>query len=74
MTEAQAKVLVVIKNYWNEKGFSPSFAELQKEMGYKTLSVVHKHCMQLKKRGFITHMPEAQRSIELTDKGARYAA
>tara|TARA_R100000654_G_scaffold68012_1_gene96734 strand:- start:352 stop:603 length:252 start_codon:yes stop_codon:yes gene_type:complete len=71
MTNAQAKVLKVIQNHWIEKGAAPSFAELQKNLGYKTLSAVHKHCMQLKKRGLISHEPDTQRSIYMTDLGEK---
>jgi len=74
MTKAQAEVLKVIQKFWNEHGYSPSFAELQSILGYKTLSAVHKHCMQLKKRGYINHEVDSRRSIELTDKGMKYAA
>ncbi len=71
MTEAQAKVLRNIQNHWIEKGNAPSFAELQKNLGYKTLSAVHKHCIQLKKRGLITHEPDTQRSIFMTEQGEK---
>ena len=74
MTKAQSNVLKEIKSFWNDNGYSPSFVELQIKLGYKSLSGVHKHCMQLVKRGYITHMPYAQRSIELTQKGTSYVA
>jgi|TARA_E500000318_G_scaffold51254_1_gene47966 SOS-response transcriptional repressor LexA len=72
MTPKQAKVLVALKDYWNENQYAPTYSEMAKVLKYKTANVVSNMVFQLAKKGYVTVLPNTARSIEITQKGKEY--
>lgn len=72
MTPQQSKVLIFIKDYWMKNNYAPSYQDIMEKLNYKSSMVVNRHVYALAERGYITHLPRKRRSIELTQKGAKY--
>lgn len=72
LTPAQIDCLYAIHKWFaKEKRFAPSFADLQKAMGYSSPSAVGRLLHKIEEQGYIT-MNGGSRSIALTDKGMKY--
>jgi len=66
LTPAQKKVFEFIRDYIGLNGFSPSFEEVRKHMGFKSLNSVAKHLKQLEQRGYIsTPAKNQKRALDL---------
>jgi SOS-response transcriptional repressor LexA len=64
MTQPQARVLRFISDFVAAHGFGPSYREIAKEIGAASISTVHRHVTQLRKRGLIKG-PSGARRYEL---------
>lgn len=63
MTRREKDLLDFIKAYWSEKGYSPSFKEMQEGLGLKSRSSIHRLIQGLVLRGHIERIPYRARSI-----------
>ena len=52
-------------------GYSPSFEEIARGMGLKSLATVHKHITNLEKKGMLDRVHNRSRSIDVLPPGAR---
>ena len=52
----------------DEKGYSPSLMEIGRNFGLSSVATVHKHVENLKKKGFVQKVWNANRSLDLTEK------
>jgi len=74
LTKRQKQVLDFLKDFIDEKGYSPSFEEIaeglrDKRFGGKkltSLATVHKHVATLERKGFLRRGYNRSRSIEVT--------
>lgn len=53
LTPAQEKVYRFVRNYLQQKGYSPSYEEIRQHLGFQSLNAVFKHIKQLEKRGYL---------------------
>ncbi len=53
LTEKQKRVYDFLKSYLEEKGLPPSYEEIRRGLGFRSLNSVAKHLKQLEKRGFL---------------------
>ena len=65
MTPRQAETLDFIKGYIAERGYSPSYSEIQKHLGLRSTSGVARIVASLEARGHITRSYGNGRCIEL---------
>jgi len=66
LTPTQAKVLGAIRELsGREDGVAPSFREIMKRAGMKSVSQVHYTVRCLKERGHVNFAPKGKRSISL---------
>tara|TARA_R100000353_G_scaffold55721_2_gene44416 strand:- start:1330 stop:1551 length:222 start_codon:yes stop_codon:yes gene_type:complete len=72
MTPKQSEVMKFVNKYWNDKGYSPSLREVQEGLEIKNLRSVHLFIDGLEKRGYLTKIKHAHRSIEPTAKGKAF--
>ena len=52
-------------------GYSPSFEEIARGMGLKSLATVHKHITNLEKKGLLDRVHNRSRSIDVLPPGSR---
>ena len=66
LTVKQHKCLTIIQEYQAASGgFSPSLDEIAKAMDDISVAMAKKYLVKLQRRGWITWLPGAQRSITL---------
>jgi repressor LexA len=70
MTKRQKICLDMIRAYWGEHGFAPSFEDLRVALGAKSKSSVANLIAKLESRGHITRTPNLARSIQVVDRAA----
>jgi repressor LexA len=68
LTKRQKEILDFITRFVDEKGYSPSLVEIGENFGLSSVATVHKHVENLQKKGFVTRIWNANRSLDLTDK------
>lgn len=73
LTRRQKQVLDVIERFINRHGYSPSFQEIKKSLGIRSLATVHKHVENLERKGFIRRGYNRSRSIDVLQSGRRPA-
>ncbi|MFZ2446107.1 MAG: transcriptional repressor LexA [Syntrophobacteraceae bacterium] len=66
LTPAQEKVFEFIRDHIDRNGYSPSFEEVRRHMGFQSLNAVSKHLKQIERRGYIS-IPEKnqKRALDL---------
>ena len=67
MTRKQAELRTYIKNYINDNGYSPSYAEMMVGIGLKSKSGIHRLVEGLVKQGKIKRVKFIHRSIEIAN-------
>jgi len=67
VTKRQQDLLVFLRRYIGEHGYSPSFDEIKDELGLASKSGVHRLVNGLKDRGFIRVLHGQSRSIRLRE-------
>ncbi len=65
LTLTQRKTHEFIKEYFSEKGYSPTSAEIAKGIGIKSRGVVHRYLKALAEAGHIALTPNRHRNIRL---------
>lgn len=63
LTLKQRKILEFIVDYFKTKGVPPSFREIAKFFGYKSLRTVYDHIRALEKKGFLIRDTKKSRSV-----------
>ena len=65
LTKRQYQLLMLIEKRLRESGVSPSFEEMKQEIGLKSKSGIHRLISGLEERGFIRHLPNRARALEV---------
>ena len=71
VTRRQKEVLDFLETFVNRNGYSPSFEEIARGMGLKSLATVHKHITNLEKKGMLDRVHNRSRSIDVLPPGSR---
>jgi SOS-response transcriptional repressor LexA len=66
LTENQNKTLLFIIHFMEKRGYPPTIAEVQKELGFSNPGIVFKILTSLGRKGYITRHKGEHRSIRLT--------
>ena len=66
LTKRQKEILDFITRFLDEKGYSPSLMEIGANFGLSSVATVHKHVDNLRKKGLVRKVWNANRSLELT--------
>lgn len=73
LTKRQLDLLVFLKNYISDHGYSPNYDEICVGIGIVSKGSAHKHILHLTDRGFTVSLPHKARSIALTEAGLAVA-
>jgi len=65
ITRRQRQVYDFISEFVQRKSYSPSYEEIRKGLGLRSLATVHKHISNLEKKGLLTRGYNRSRSIDL---------
>jgi len=65
LTKRQRQILDFINGFISRQGYAPSLEEIGKRFGLSSLATVHKHLVNLEKKGVINRAWNRSRSIEL---------
>ncbi len=65
-TERQARILEVIRDFTDERGYPPSVREIGERVGLSSSSTVQSHLRSLEKRGLIHRDPTKPRALITT--------
>ncbi len=71
VTRRQKEVIDFLETFVSRNGYSPSFDEIARGMGLKSLATVHKHITNLEKKGLLDRVHNRSRSIDLLPPGTR---
>ena len=71
VTRMQKEVLDFLESFVTRNGYSPSFEEIARGMGLKSLATVHKHITNLEKKGMLDRVHNRSRSIDVLPPGSR---
>jgi len=71
VTRRQKEVLDFLESFVARKGYSPSFEEIARGLGLKSLATVHKHITNLEKKGMLDRTHNRSRSIDVLPPGSR---
>ncbi len=64
-TKKQREMLVFIENFISGHGYGPSYREIQKGLGYKSVATVAEHVNNLIARGHLVKRDKSARSLEV---------
>ena len=67
LTKKQLAVLDFLQDFTEEKGYSPSYREIQAGLGLSSVSAVAEHIDNLVEKGVLKKVPGAARSLEILD-------
>src|SRR5882672_2210363 len=67
LSKRQRETLDAITRFIAEKQHSPSFEEIGRLIGLRSVSTVYKHVGQLHAKGYINHRPGHARSISIVE-------
>ena len=67
LTKKQLAVLDYLQDFTEEKGYSPSYREIQAGLGLSSVSAVAEHVDNLVTKGVLKKVPGAARSLEILD-------
>ena len=67
ITKKQQAVLDFWQDFTEEKGYSPSYREIQAGLGLSSVSAVAEHIDNMVARGILKKVPGAARSLEILD-------
>jgi repressor LexA len=74
LTKRQREILNFIEGFIETSGYSPSFEEIAKFFGYRSLATVHEHLSNLERKGYIRKNYNESRSVEPLEPQRRSAA
>ena len=69
LTNRQAQVLDLIKQYIADTGYPPTRADIARELGFKSPNAAEEHLKALARKGAIEMIPGTSRGIRLPDDG-----
>lgn len=64
LTKRQREILDFIDSFIQNQGYSPSFEEIARFFGYRSLATVHEHLSNLERKGYIRRNYNESRSVE----------
>ena len=67
ITKKQQAVLDFLEDFTEEKGYSPSYREIQAGLGLSSVSAVAEHIDNMVEKGILKKVPGAARSLEVLD-------
>ncbi len=67
ITKKQLALLDFLQDFTEEKGYSPSYREIQAGLGLSSVSAVAEHIDNLVSKGALRRVPGAARSLEILD-------
>ena len=68
LTKKQAQIFKFVTQHINEKGYAPSLKEIAGHLGVSSVGSLHKHIVQLQRKGYINRRWNRSRSIELVQE------
>jgi repressor LexA len=71
VTRRQKEILDFLESFVARNGYSPSFEEIARGMGLKSLATVHKHITNLEKKEMLDRVHNRSRSIDVLPPGSR---
>jgi len=71
VTRRQKEILDFLESFVARNGYSPSFEEIARGIGLKSLATVHKHITNLEKKGLLDRVHNRSRSIDVVPPGTR---
>ncbi|MGA9070799.1 MAG: transcriptional repressor LexA [Terracidiphilus sp.] len=71
VTRRQKEILDFLESFTARNSYSPSFEEIARGMGLKSLATVHKHITNLENKGLLDRVHNRSRSIDVLPPGAR---
>ncbi len=74
LTKRQRQILDFIESFIESYGYSPSFEEIAKFFGYRSLATVHEHLSNLERKGYIRKNYNESRSVEMAETNRIRAA
>lgn len=74
LTKRQLDLLVFLKTFISEHGYSPNYDEICVGIGMQSKGGAHAHIVRLEDRGFVRRLAGQSRSIQLTEDGLAVAA
>ena len=67
ITKKQQALLDFLEDFTEEKGYSPSYREIQAGLGLSSVSAVAEHIENMVEKGILRKVPGAARSLEVLD-------
>lgn len=64
-TKKQRELLIFIDDFIKNNGYGPSYREIMRGLGYKSVSTVATHVDELIARGFLQKRDKSARSLEV---------
>lgn len=74
LTQKQHKLLQFIEKTIKKQGVSPSFEEMKTFMGLKSKSGIHRLVASLESKGYIRHLPNQARALEIVPRQENLSA
>ena len=71
LTPRQQQILYMIGSYIEKRGFPPTRAEICEALGFKSPNAAEEHLKALVKKGAISMVPGASRSIKLSSSSEK---
>jgi repressor LexA len=71
LTPRQKGVYDFLKEYVSEKGYAPSYREIQSHFSFSSLGSVHKYLTVLKQKGYIESEKQRSRSLTLVEENTQ---
>lgn len=65
LTKKQSEILDFIRSFSTDRGFQPSFREIQSKFGFRSLGTVVSHINALKTKGYVKKKEKKWRSLEV---------
>ncbi|MGH7546667.1 MAG: transcriptional repressor LexA [Gemmatimonadales bacterium] len=65
LTRRQRQILDYISSHIAANGYAPSFEELARQFGFRSLATVHEHLTNLERKGYIRRTHNESRAIEI---------
>ena len=66
LTPAQERVYRFVRDYLQQQGYSPSYEEIRRHLGFRSLNSVYKHLKRLELRGYLHRFSKNRKhSLEL---------
>ncbi|MCC5912713.1 MAG: hypothetical protein JJT76_20035 [Clostridiaceae bacterium] len=67
--DRKLEVLLVIEEYIQKRGYSPTVREIGKLVGFKSTSTVQRHLVEMEIMGVIERQRSSPRALAITKKG-----